>query len=95
VFIKLSGVGKSLCKCKGVEKSQFYTINKNLDAVTWQNSSSVLISRRFPTKRYLHGTSNQYIEDEDELQENELVLEDYYLYYAFLNCNYGILFACL
>jgi len=41
-------------------------------------SSSVLISRRFPTKRYLHGTSNQYIEeDEDELQENELVLEDY------------------
>jgi len=71
---------KFFCKCKGFEKSQFIRPTKNLDMVTWfwsKTSSSVLISHRFPTKRYLHGTSNQYIEDEDELQENELVLEDY------------------
>jgi len=29
------------------------------------------------SRRYLHGTSKQYIEKEDELQGNELVLEDY------------------
>jgi len=29
-FIKLSGIGKIFCKCKGFEKSQFYKINKEL-----------------------------------------------------------------
>ena len=70
------------CTCKGFEKSQFYKINEELrlSDLVLKTSSSVLISRRFPTKRYLHGTSNQYYnieEDEDESQEDELALEDY------------------
>ena len=70
---------KVFCKCKGFDKSQFYKINEELRRgdLVLKTSSSVLISHHFPTKRYLHGTSNQYNEDEDELQENELVLEDY------------------
>ena len=39
-FIKLSGICKIFCKCKGFEKSQFYKINKELrcgDLVLKQN----------------------------------------------------------
>ena len=39
-FIKLSGISKIFCKCKGFEKSQFYKINKELrcgDLVLKQN----------------------------------------------------------
>jgi len=80
VFIKLSGVGKSLCKCKGVEKSQFYTINKNLDRSDWvgKKGRSVMISRGFGTKRELQGNSEKYREEEeDEKQEDERDLEEY------------------
>ena len=39
-FIKLSGMGKTFCKCKGFEMSQLYKINKELrcgDFVLKQN----------------------------------------------------------
>ena len=90
MFIKLSVIGKIFCKCKGFEKSQFYKINKELRCcdLVLSKPSSFLISCRFATKRYLHGTyttdkkleeSDSFAdveEDEDELEENELVLED-------------------
>ena len=38
--------------CKGLRKSQFYKINEELGCS--------LISLRFATKRYLHGTSNPF-----------------------------------
>ena len=51
-FIKLSVIGKIFRNCKGFEKSQFYKITKNCDAVTWfWSKPSSLISRRFATKR--------------------------------------------
>ena len=51
---------KILCKCEGFEKSQFYNINEELRPWFWSKTSSFLISRRFPTKRYLHGNSNPF-----------------------------------
>ena len=43
-YIKLSGIGKIFCKCKGFEKSQFYKINKELrcgDLVLKQNTATL------------------------------------------------------
>jgi len=68
---------KVFCKCKGLEKSQFYKINEEFRRSDLANFQLSLDQLSLPIKRYLHGTSKQYIEDEDELQENELVLEDY------------------
>ena len=46
-FFKLSVIGKISRNCKGFEKSQFYKITKNCDAVTWfWSKPSSLISRR-------------------------------------------------
>ena len=61
-FIKLSAIGKIFHKCKGFEKSQFYEINKELRCgdLVLKQTSSFLISRRFATKQYLHGTSNPF-----------------------------------
>ena len=61
-FIKLSVIGKIFRNCKGFEKSQFYKITKNCDAVTWfWSKPSSLISRRaLCYKAYLRGTSNQF-----------------------------------
>ena len=67
-FIKLSGIGKIFCECKGFEKSQFYKINKELrcdDLVLKQNFQLLdqpsLSYKALPTQH-----------------RNELVLEHHY-----------------
>ena len=62
VFIKLSVIHKIFCKCKDIEKSYFYKINKELwcSDLVLKQPSNFLMSRYFATKRYLHGTSNPF-----------------------------------
>ena len=79
-------------KCKGFEKSQFYTINKELRCgdldlkQTFQFLDQPPLCHKLDLQSgsYLHVRHLQSVsEDEDELEENELVLADL-LYYAFL-----------
>ena len=58
IFIKLSGIGKNFCKCKGFDS----IINKELRSSDFviDLTSRFLISRHFPTKWYLHGTSTLF-----------------------------------
>ena len=52
---------KYLVIVRALRKASFIRLTKNCDAVTWGWSKpSSLISRRFASKRYLHGTSNPF-----------------------------------
>ena len=52
---------KSFVIVTASRKASFIRLTKNCDAVTWfWSKPSSLISRRFATKQYLHGTSNPF-----------------------------------
>ena len=52
---------KSFVIVRVLRKASFIRLTKNCNAVTWfWSKPSSLISRRFATKRYLHGTSNAF-----------------------------------
>ena len=78
-FIKLSGIGKIFCKCKGFEKSQFYKINRKggvaADARESIRRDTAMLATATDTELEESDPFADVEEDEDEL-ENELVLED-------------------
>ena len=52
---------KSFMIVRALRKASFIKLTKNCDAVTWfWSKHSSLISLRFATKQYLHGTSNLF-----------------------------------
>ena len=60
-FIKLSVLSKIFVIVRALGKASIIRITKNYDTVTWfWSKPSSLISLRFATKRYLHGTSNPF-----------------------------------
>ena len=79
-FIKLSGIGKIFCKCKGFEKSQFYKINRKggvaADARESIRRDTATLATATDTELEESDPFADVEEDEDELEENELVLED-------------------
>jgi len=64
--------------CKGFERSQFYNNEgyRRGDLILKQNFQ-LSLDQLSLSYSDTYSDTDQYIEDEDELQENELVLEDY------------------
>ena len=76
---------KVFCKCKGFEKSQFYKINKELNF----RCGDLVLKQNFQLS--LDQSSLSYKAVPMHLQ---LVYWRRWRWVVFLNCNYGMLFAC-